>query len=193
MLSGAKPHTAAIVLIFLGQASVKEPIRHYLQSSEPSAVMRRWLQAYKPAASSKTHLLLAAVMWSIVGSLLLTFGAVWTVTAVLGVWLLPVAISIGIVKARFVLNRTAARMINRIRTRGDGRCLGGFISVWSWLLVIAMMTAGRLLRHSPLPRMVVGLIYVTVGVALLFASRHIWKAWRTHTATHGTRSNADHP
>ncbi len=153
--------------------------------------MRDWLETYKPVASGRTHLLLAAALWSAVGTPLLVFGAVWAVSAHLGVWLLPIAIGIGILKARFVLSRVAASMIDRIRTRGDDRCLGGFISVWSWFLVVAMMTAGRLLRGSPLPRMVIGLIYVAIGAALLLASRHIWKAWRIHTATSGAEPNDD--
>jgi hypothetical protein len=83
----------------------------------------------------------------------------------------------GALKARFVLKRAAERIVRRIQARGDGRCLGGFVSVRSWLLVAGMMGAGYLLRHGLLPHNVVGLIYVAVGTALLLASAVIWRAW----------------
>ena len=94
--------------------------------------------------------------------------------------LLGLAIVAGALKAHFVLKRTAGRMIERIRVRGDGRCLGGFVSLPTWGFVILMMGLGYLLRHGLLPHTVVGVIYVAVGAALLLASRRIWSAWQRH-------------
>ena len=34
-------------------------------------------------------------------------------------------------------------MIERIRSRGNDRCLGGFLSLRSWGFVILMIAAGR--------------------------------------------------
>ena len=36
--------------------------------------MTSWFETYKPAVSSRTQLLLAAALWGIVGTMLLTFG-----------------------------------------------------------------------------------------------------------------------
>jgi hypothetical protein len=144
--------------------------------------MHKSLDAYKPAAAARTHLLLAALMWTVVGGSLLVVGARWALHAQLAIALplLAVALTAGALKARFVLRRTSARMIERIRVRGDGRCLGGFVSLQTWAFVILMMGLGYLLRHGLLPRTVVGFIYVAVGAALLLASRHIWSAWQHH-------------
>ena len=144
--------------------------------------MRDWLDAHKPSASARWHLLLAALMWTVVGGLLLFFGVRW-VSGQPGAhaWLiLLVAMTVGLLKARFVLHRTAARMIERIRTRGDGRCLGGFLSLRTWGFVVVMIGAGRLLRGGSLPRTVAGFVYVAVGVALLVASYRLWRAWYDH-------------
>jgi uncharacterized membrane protein len=140
------------------------------------------LEAYKPAASARTHLLLAAAMWTVVGALLLLFGVKWTLRGQIALaWLLlAVAVAAGALKARFLLRRAAGRTIERIRTRGDGRCVGGFLSIRSWAFVALMAGAGRLLRGALLPRAVVGLIYVAVGTALLLASRRLWQAWYHH-------------
>lgn len=88
------------------------------------------------------------------------------------------AIVVGILKSQFVLDRTANRTIERIRTRGDGRCIGGFLSVRSWAFVALMMGIGRALRASPTPRTILGFVYVAVGLALVLASRRLWLAWR---------------
>ena len=133
----------------------------------------------KPAAPARIHLLLAAVMWTLVGTGLFVFGARWVLSGAPR-WapaLLAGAIIIGLLKAIFVLRRTAIRTIERIRARGDGRCLGGFLSPASWLLVVVMIVGGRFLRTSPLPHTVVGTIYVAVGTALFVASCRVWGAF----------------
>jgi hypothetical protein len=142
--------------------------------------MRTPLENYKPAASAQTHLLLAAALWSVVGGVLLIVGGRWALARP-GPRLAPVLVAAaalaGVLKARFVLKRAAERIVCRIQERGDGRCIGGFVSLRSWLLVMGMMGTGYLLRHGLLPHSVVGLIYVAIGTALLLASAVIWRAW----------------
>ena len=87
------------------------------------------------------------------------------------------AIAIGAVKSRLVLDRAARKIIERIRVRGDGRCLGGFLSLRTWALVVVMMVAGRLLRGT-VARSIVGPLYLAVGTALVLSSRLSWRAWR---------------
>ncbi|HQL55683.1 MAG TPA: hypothetical protein PLQ87_13315 [Phycisphaerae bacterium] len=139
--------------------------------------LRSQLDVFKPAAPARVHLLLAAMLWSVVGALLAFFGGRWLLasSAPYGALLLLPAVVIGLLKARFVLDRTAARIVTRIRARGDGRCVGGFLSLPTWGFVALMSLFGYLLRHSHVPRMIVGFIYVAIGVALLVASRRIWR------------------
>lgn len=141
--------------------------------------MSKRLEEFKPAASARTHLLLAALMWTVVGALLALFGARWALAADFpyAVVVLVIAAAIGVLKAEFVLVRAARRAIDRIRTRGDGRCIGGFLSIRTWLLVILMMAIGYGLRHGLAPRGIVGVIYVAIGTALLTAARRFWWAW----------------
>jgi hypothetical protein len=143
--------------------------------------MREWLEAHKPAASRRAHLLLAALMWSVVGAALLAFGVRWMLGsdaprawALLGV---AVAIAVGLAKGRLLLERAAGRIIERIRVRGDGYCIGGFLSLWTWGLVAVMVAAGRLLRGGLVPEVVVGFLYTAVGTALVLACRRFWQAW----------------
>jgi len=135
----------------------------------------------KPVAPRGVHLLLAAVTWSVVGAMLLTMGVRWLRA---GSWpflpLLAIAAAIGVAKTVLVLRRTALRITDRIRDRGDDRCIGGFFSWRTWLFVAAMMGLGVVVRSSPIRAEVVGVVYVAVGVALLLGSRHLWFALREH-------------
>lgn len=147
--------------------------------------MSSWLSTFKPAASARSQLLLAAVMWSTVGVLLFYFGVCWT-------WAQPsyhplvlslAATTSGLIKARFVLRRVSRRLVHRIEARGDGYCVGGFLSWRSWLFVLFMIALGRLLRGGALPHSIVGPIYTAVGTALLVGSCSIWLSWQRYPAS----------
>ena len=142
--------------------------------------MTGWLEAHKPGASVRVHLVLAALMWTGVGSTMLVVGVCWASEGRMAVtlWLLAAAAAIGVAKSRWILDPAAGRIVERILTRGDGRCLGGFLSVRSWLLVGFMIVLGRVLRSFVLAGTAAGLLYVVVGVALVVSSRLMWRAWR---------------
>ena len=146
--------------------------------------MREHLEAYKPAAPAHVHLLLAAVMWTVVGGTLGAFGLRWLVAEKPGAlaWLIAIAVAVGVGKAHFVLSRTARRVIERIRSRGDGRCIGGFLSWQSWGLVVLMAASGAGLRRGILPRTTLGFLYLAIGTALMVGSAQLWIAWRASKA-----------
>jgi len=101
----------------------------------------------------------------------------------LGAEILPASIVlasatlVGLLKAKFVLQRAARRAIERIRDRGDGKCIGGFFSVRTWAFVVLMAGAGRVLRTGLLPPTILAFICAAVGVALLAAAIWFWRAW----------------
>jgi len=149
--------------------------------SPVAAPHRSPLERWKPRAAGRTQLLLAGALWTVVGALLLFFGARWTLEAFGergGLLAVGIGIGVGLLKGRFVLDRTARRITERIAARGDGRCIGGFLSWRSWLLVALMSGAGRLLRSGLLSHAVVGPLYTAIGAALLFSSRTAWRRWR---------------
>jgi len=130
----------------------------------------------KPAASRRAHLVAAAILWTAAGAGLLTAGALWIASAraAVAVPSLAAALAAGVLKGRFVLDGAALRIAARIEARGDGRCLGGFLSWRSWLLVALMVAFGRVLRASPLPVPLRGAIYAAIGAGLLVASARFW-------------------
>ena len=138
------------------------------------------VERFKPASSVRTRLGLAAATWSAVGAGLLAAGLFWLSAAGTPRFLalLALALLLGWLKARFVLEPRAAANARRIAAAGDGRCLGGFFSWGSWAFVAGMIVLGATLRRTALPRIWLGLLYGAVGVALLAASRVAWAEWR---------------
>ena len=138
------------------------------------------LERFKPASSARTQLALSGTMWTVVGSVLALLGG-WWVLHDGQLWKLApllTALALGLLKSEFVLDRAAERISNRIIDRGNGRCIGGFLSPSSWLLVILMAGGGRLLRSSPVPRFWIGLLYSGVGIGLFRSSRIFWRRYR---------------
>jgi len=138
-----------------------------------------WLEARKPIASVRVHVFFATLMWTIVGLFLFARGAGNMMSlpgAVNPGWLI-VATLIGVLKGRLIFDKTAIRVISRILSREGDRCLGGFLSLKSWGMILFMVLLGVSLRVSPLPGVLVWGVYVAVGTGLFFSSRLFWREW----------------
>jgi hypothetical protein len=141
-------------------------------------LMSSWLETYKPVASSRMQLWLGAAMWSCVGVGLFSVGTYWLLKngEAKGFILLVIAAGLGFGKALWILDRTTASNIDRVKSRGEDRCFGGFLSPRVWIIVVGMMLLGRILRSIGLSKPILGVIYGAVGLGLLFSSRLIWRA-----------------
>lgn len=145
--------------------------------------MHNLLHRLKPGASRNVHLFSAALLWSLVGAGLLLRGAFWLFDAAAAGFLV-IAVIAGSMKSLFILDKSARKGIDRILRLDDGSCLGAVYSKGTWLLVAAMMGAGYLMRHSPLPLALAGVAYAAMGWSLLFSSRLAWQAWTKSRKRH---------
>jgi hypothetical protein len=138
-----------------------------------------WLEARKPKAPVRVHVLLATLMWTIAGLFLFMRGAGNMMSLPDGVnpWWLIFAVFIGVLKGWLIFDKTATRIISRIESRKEDRCLGGFLSLKSWGMILLMVFLGMSLRVSHLPGVLVWGVYVAVGTGLFFSSRLFWKEW----------------
>jgi len=104
-------------------------------------------------------------------------GASWLV-AVERLWVIVPAMIAGTLKSLFILDNTARKGVHRILEMADGTCLGAVYSIRTWLLVLVMIGSGMVLRQSALPRELLGGLYVAIGWALFYSSRHARRAWQ---------------
>ena len=130
----------------------------------------------KPGAPQRVHILLAASLWTGIGIMLMTRGLHWLAGSG-RLWLALPAFFLGTLKSVLVLDRAARKSLNRILRLADGTCLGAVYSIKTWILVLLMMLSGYALRQSSLSHSLLGLLYVTIGWALFFSSRHAWYTW----------------
>lgn len=141
--------------------------------------MSNRFMSFKPGATRRTQLLVAAVLWTGLGLLLLmrgigyleTINGPLTVATVLG------GSFAGCLKSYFILDTAAHRLRERIRGFDDDTCLGAVYSIKTWLMVLAMASMGALLRISALPGIFICLILFAVGSSLLLSGRIVWQAW----------------
>lgn len=139
--------------------------------------LKKTLLRYKPGASARTHLFLAALIWSVVGFFLLTNGFVLIFLQDHS-WLAVAGLILGTAKTFFILDRVARQNVKRIKEFEDKVCIGSVYSWKTWILVAGMIVLGRFLRTTVLPGEVIGLVYTAVGWALMLASRLLWLAWK---------------
>lgn len=140
---------------------------------------KKLVERVKPAAPAHAHLLMAALMWTTVGVFMLfrAYSYSRTLTPLVACVVVVTALAVGVFKGFKFLRPSAKKSAARIIHRGDGKCLGGFISVKSWLFVGAMVLLGRALRMAGLPPWFTSAILGAVGVALLMGSAVFWAGW----------------
>lgn len=129
---------------------------------------------FKPGVSLRTHHIVAASIWSGVGLMLLVRGGSYLFEAG-SQWVLVLAVVVGTFKSLFILDKSARKNLKRLSIKKDGACLGGVYSINMWLMILAMMIMGKLLRNSGLPDVFIGGLYAAIGWALFFSSRLLWE------------------
>lgn len=136
----------------------------------------------KPAVPKRWLMLVAGLLWSVVGLALCRVAYKWfmTVGTLPGLFMAIGAVLLSVVVARFGFSRIAQNNIDRLRLLSDRSCLFAFQAWKSYLIIAIMITMGFILRHSPVPRQYLAVIYMTIGGALFLSSFHYYRtAWRS--------------
>lgn len=133
----------------------------------------------------ETHLKVAFGMWGLVGTGLLIAGSFFLfgrslsvlndglsdpgLTEVIG---LVIGLIIGFIKGNFVFKQLAKKYIARIQSLPETSAIYMTFSAKSWIMILGMMTLGRIIRALGTPHYVIGTIYIAVGFALVLGSRN---------------------
>jgi hypothetical protein len=130
------------------------------------------IERLKPAAPRFALLFISGIMWSVVGLLLCRLAISWYLS--LGFsqnlfWFLlsiPLALAIYL----FGFSRLARVNIPRIQDLPPKPCIFAFMQWWNYPLVAFMISLGIWMRHSPIPKQYLGILYFGIGAALFLAS-----------------------
>lgn len=138
----------------------------------------------EPAASRKTLITTAAVVWAVVGLFLIVRGLLYypeahSANGVLTLIVAVVGILLGLAKGIFIFAKLARKNVERIKLLSPHKekiCVFAFQAWESYLIVLIMITLGILLRMSPLPRLYLIGVYLLIGIGLLIGSRAYLKS-----------------
>jgi hypothetical protein len=130
------------------------------------------MDKYKPAVTNTFLLFLAGIVWECVGIMLLFLAFSWLLTASnIDIYLYSGA---GILLALLVHHLGFLKIVDknskRILQMNGKRCLFSFIPWKSYLIIVAMVTMGVLLRHSMIPKKDLAILYIGIGLALILSS-----------------------
>lgn len=127
----------------------------------------------------RKSLIIVGALWFLVGIGLSIAGINWLKQLPFGpkmITFLSIASIVGLTKGKFVLQKIAAKYKKRAEVinfnkndifTGWAKILG----IRGAFLISLMMVMGRFLRHSSIDRPILGVIYLAVGIALLYASK----------------------
>ena len=134
------------------------------------------LAKLKPAVSRYWLISLAGLVWSAVGVMLSRLAYLWLTAVPLGrAMVLGISgIFLALIAYRFGFSRIAEKNIYRIRQFSEKGCIFAFQAWKSYLIIVIMVALGLFLRHSPLPKQYLAVVYLAVGGALFLSSFHYY-------------------
>lgn len=138
---------------------------------------------FKPAVNRRYLFLVAGMFWLIAGMILLMLAAQWLLTFAAATTALIVVLGTGVgyIIYQFGFSNIVRKNVKRIKIQPPSVCLFAFQAWRSYLIVFIMMMFGYLIRHSPVSRLLVALIYISIGFGLLLSSLIYLKTyWQTH-------------
>jgi hypothetical protein len=144
------------------------------------------IEDWKPGVPKSVLLLLAGAVWIGVAIMLNWLSYSWLRTESRESAL--VALLIGFIGAlvihRFGFSRLVDKNLARILPMEGPRCVFSFMPWKSYLLIMVMIFMGFLLRHSPIPKLYLAVLYTAIGTALILSSlryvRYYFMIMRQH-------------
>lgn len=129
-------------------------------------------QRLKPAAGKRILVFLAGFVWICAGTVLLSFSATWLegFTADGSLKFTGAGILLALVIHHFGFLRVVNKNLGRLLPVNEPKCIFSFISWKSYLIIAVMVSLGVLLRHSPIPRPLLSILYTGIGLALILSS-----------------------
>lgn len=135
----------------------------------------------------KLSLGVVGTIWLAVGIGLSIAGVNWLIKLPLGpklIILILISIAIGLLKGKFVMQKVAVKYHKKssLIEFKKNDILTGWVKIMGirgFVLIGIMMAIGIFLRLSSIPRPILGILYLAVGIALVYASKIFFESSNT--------------
>lgn len=127
---------------------------------------------FTPAIDKRVLLFLAGLMWLGVGAMLLSLSFTWLYEFHVPHSLLytGIGVFVALIIHHFGFLKIVDKNLDRILPMEGKRCVFSFMTWKSYIMVIIMITMGAVLRHSPIPKPYLSILYTSIGLALMLSS-----------------------
>ncbi len=134
--------------------------------------MNQKIAKIKPAVNKRVLLFLAGFMWFGVGTMLLFLSFSWLKAfQVHGSFLVGgIGVAVALIVHHFGFLKIVDKNLSRILPMEGTKCIFSFITWKSYIIVAVMVAMGALLRHSPIPKPYLSMLYIGIGLALILSS-----------------------
>ena len=130
------------------------------------------IKKMKPAVDKRLLLLMAGLMWIGAGIMLLSFSYSWlNAFHIHGAFIFGgTGVALALVIHHFGFLRIVDKNLGRILSLEGKKCVFSFLTWKSYIILTVMIMLGILLRHSPLPKPYLSVLYIGIGLALILSS-----------------------
>lgn len=142
---------------------------------------KQLISKLNPSVPKHWLILIAGIMWSGVGILLGTYAVTWLVRSpgITSLLLGITGLGISLLIYRFGFSRVARKNMDRIDRYSDSACLFSFQAWTGYVIIAVMMTGGIMLKHSPIPKPYLAVLYSVISGGLFFSSFLYYKRFAT--------------
>jgi hypothetical protein len=135
------------------------------------------LAQIKPAVPKYWLIALAGLIWGVVGVMLCRLAYIW-LSMIPWQQAMPMGALgavIALVVYRYKFSKIARVNIDRLCMLEDKSCIFAFQAWYAYIIILVMIALGVALRHSPIPKPYLAVIYTAIGGALFLASFHFFR------------------
>ncbi len=127
------------------------------------------LSDLNPAVDKKILVLLAGLMWCGVGVMLISFSVNWLAHFDNQLIFYSAGFIAALPIHHFGFLKIADKNLNRLLPVTVRKCVFSFMTWKSYIIVIIMVSMGIALRHSPIPKNYLSILYTGIGLALFLS------------------------
>jgi len=130
------------------------------------------IRKFNPAVDKKFLIVLSGILWSVVGIMLCRLAVLWLsqTDKQHAVWFGSAGAVLAFLIYQFGFSKIVHKNTARILSKEGKVCIFGFQPWKSYVIIIVMVGLGITLRHSPLPKQYLSVIYIGFGGAMILSS-----------------------